>query len=102
MRRHLPLFYLAQAAFAASIAATGIEGQGCQQATAEFLFEVAVGGAFLQDLLCLGAELVNKLLHLAAVLTLAGGIDQLVEAIDKGAVTPIRQSVACSKTSFPT
>jgi hypothetical protein len=56
----------------------------------------------LKGLLCLGTELVDKLLHLVAVLTLAGGIDQLVEAIDKGAVTPIRQSVARSKTSFPT
>jgi len=101
MRRHLLLFYLAQAAFAASIAATGIERQGGQQAAAEFLFEVAVGGMFLKGLLCLGAEPANELLHLAAVLTLAGGIDQLVEAIDKGAVAPIRRSVASSKTAFP-
>jgi len=68
---------------------------------AEFLPEINSGGALLKDFVGLGAELVDEILHLPAVLTPAGGIDQLVYAIEKRPVAPVRRSVAGSKTAFP-
>jgi hypothetical protein len=69
---------------------------------AELGAQVDVGGLILQDLFGLGAESGDEVFHLSAVLTLSGGIDQTVDAIDERPPAPVGLRVTGLVTPFPT
>jgi len=92
---------VAQAALATGGATVGAEREGSAQAAAERGAEIAVGGVRLEELLRLGAEPGNKILHLPAMLALPGGVDQTVEAIDERAIAPVGVGVTGLIAAFP-
>lgn len=96
-----PLRQIAQAAFSASRAAVGAERKGGNKAATEIGAEIPPGTPVSQDLLGLGREPSDEILHLPAVLPLPGGGDQAVHAIDEGAVAPVDLGVTCLITAFP-
>jgi len=93
---------VAQAALSARGAAVRAEWEGIRQAATEVRAEVALGRVLPERIFGLGTESGDEFLHLPAVLTLAGGLDQAVDAVDKGPVASVDLGIAYLIAALPT
>jgi hypothetical protein len=93
---------IAEAALAAGGATVGLERQGGQETATEFSAQIKVSRPVLKDPLGLGGEPADEFFHVPTVLALPGSLDQTVETIDKGPMTPVDLGVAGLVAALPT